>query len=255
MSGAMRGTRWSSSDRQRRGRRGVEIFNANMRGGKGSPYEGGTRVPSFWRWPKGWSGGVDVGALTSHLDLFPTLARITGATVPEDVGAETGGPGSISPAPESDHRVDRSDFVYPRGRLEARGCGRIEVCELLGSQWPLSLVNHSELYDLKADPGRSGISSANIRETPRSCVWPTRSGGRSARRFLSMKTRGRAGGRIRSKNDIASSSRRNRRIRSRRLRIETILGRGRPPLLGLASYGRSYGMAAIRSMTRSLSRW
>ena len=34
------------------------IFNAGMRGSKGTAYQGGTRVPSFWRWPAGFSGGV-----------------------------------------------------------------------------------------------------------------------------------------------------------------------------------------------------
>ena len=33
------------------GTAGTQIFNAGMRGGKGTPYQGGTRVPSFWRWP------------------------------------------------------------------------------------------------------------------------------------------------------------------------------------------------------------
>src|SRR4051794_25136048 len=51
---------------------GAAIFNAGMRGSKNTPYQGGTRVPSFWRWPKGFRGGVDCNALTSHIDIFPT---------------------------------------------------------------------------------------------------------------------------------------------------------------------------------------
>ena len=50
-----------------------------MRGQKGTPYQGGTRVPSFWRWPAAFKGGVDVDALTAHIDIFPTLAEIAGA--------------------------------------------------------------------------------------------------------------------------------------------------------------------------------
>ena len=61
------------------GTQGVKLFNAGMRGMKNTPYQGGTRVPSFWRWPAGFAGGRDVSALSAHIDVFPTLAEITGA--------------------------------------------------------------------------------------------------------------------------------------------------------------------------------
>lgn len=38
------------------GTAGVKTFNAGMRGAKGTPYMGGTRVPAFWRWPAGFTG-------------------------------------------------------------------------------------------------------------------------------------------------------------------------------------------------------
>src|SRR3954467_8778447 len=63
------------------GTAGVKIFNAGMRGSKATPYQGGTRVPSFWRWPGKFQGGRDVAALTAHIDIFPTLAEIAGATL------------------------------------------------------------------------------------------------------------------------------------------------------------------------------
>ena len=40
------------------GTAGCRLFNAGMRGGKGSPYQGGTRVPCFFRWP---DGGIPAG--------------------------------------------------------------------------------------------------------------------------------------------------------------------------------------------------
>ena len=47
------------------------------RGGKISYYDGGTRVPSYVRWPAGGLGGEekgrDVDVLTSHMDWLPTL--------------------------------------------------------------------------------------------------------------------------------------------------------------------------------------
>jgi arylsulfatase A-like enzyme len=47
---------------------GVKVYNAGMRASKVTAYEGGTRVPSFWRWPAAFKGGVDCGALTAHID-------------------------------------------------------------------------------------------------------------------------------------------------------------------------------------------
>jgi arylsulfatase A-like enzyme len=62
-------------------RNGTPVFNAGMRGGKNTPYLGGTRVPSFWRWPGGFKGGVDCDRLTAHLDVFPTLVEVAGAAM------------------------------------------------------------------------------------------------------------------------------------------------------------------------------
>ena len=41
------------------GTAGTKIFNAGMRGSKGSPYQGGTRAAAFFRWP---AGGIPAGA-------------------------------------------------------------------------------------------------------------------------------------------------------------------------------------------------
>lgn len=56
---------------------GVRVFNAGMRGVKSSPYEGGHRVPCFISWPAGGlQGGRDIGTLTAHIDLLPTLVDL-----------------------------------------------------------------------------------------------------------------------------------------------------------------------------------
>jgi arylsulfatase A-like enzyme len=58
---------------------GWQVFNAGMRGNKGSPYEGGHRVPFFLHWPAGGYGkGRSVEALTAHIDVLPTLLELTG---------------------------------------------------------------------------------------------------------------------------------------------------------------------------------
>lgn len=51
-----------------------------LRGGKGSNYDGGTKVPCFIRWVKGGLGGPgksrDVTPLTAHIDWLPTFMDI-----------------------------------------------------------------------------------------------------------------------------------------------------------------------------------
>lgn len=63
------------------GTAGVRDFNAGMRGSKNTPYQGGTRVPAFWRWPGQFKPG-DVDKLTARYDFFPTFAELAGAAIP-----------------------------------------------------------------------------------------------------------------------------------------------------------------------------
>lgn len=59
------------------GTAGCATFNAGMRGTKGTPYLGGTRANSFWRWP-GTLQPADVSKLTAHVDFLPTLVELAG---------------------------------------------------------------------------------------------------------------------------------------------------------------------------------
>lgn len=58
--------------------------NGIYKGGKGNNWEGGIRVPGIVRWPRALPAGVDVDEPTSNMDLFPTLATLAGATLPDD---------------------------------------------------------------------------------------------------------------------------------------------------------------------------
>ncbi|MCK4921371.1 MAG: sulfatase-like hydrolase/transferase, partial [Bacteroidales bacterium] len=56
---------------------GHQIYDAGLRGGKGSEYEGGHRVPFFIRWPeRGIDGGRDIDQLVAHYDLLPTFVDL-----------------------------------------------------------------------------------------------------------------------------------------------------------------------------------
>ncbi len=72
------------------GTAGVNVHNAAMRGGKNTAYLGGTRAASFWRWPFTLKPG-DCKALAAHLDLFPTLTEIAGATLSTEVKSQVEG--------------------------------------------------------------------------------------------------------------------------------------------------------------------
>jgi arylsulfatase len=72
------------------GTAGVRVFNAGMRGQKGTAYRGGTRGASFWRWP-GTLTAADCDRLSAHIDLYPTLAEIAGAKLSSEIEAKLDG--------------------------------------------------------------------------------------------------------------------------------------------------------------------
>jgi arylsulfatase len=69
---------------------GTGVFNAGMRGQKGTAFLGGTRASSFWRWP-GTLKPADVTKLAAHIDFLPTLAELAGAKLDEKVAKQIEG--------------------------------------------------------------------------------------------------------------------------------------------------------------------
>jgi arylsulfatase A-like enzyme len=66
------------------GTRGVDTYNAGMRGCKATPWFGGTRAFSVWRWP-GHFKPQHIDNLAAHVDLLPTLAKLSGAELSKKV--------------------------------------------------------------------------------------------------------------------------------------------------------------------------
>ncbi len=54
-----------------------------LSGKKGSTLEGGQRVPAVIRWPKGIPAGTEVDKVLTAMDVLPTFAKLSGATLPE----------------------------------------------------------------------------------------------------------------------------------------------------------------------------
>jgi arylsulfatase len=135
----------------------MTVYNAGMRGGKGSVYQGGTRVPSFWRWPAAFPGGVDVAQLASNVDFFPTIVEITGAKAPAGVQLDGRSLLPLLQNPKADWS-DRFVFLHASNQGGPPEQRKNEGCAVRNGQF--SLIDHKHLYDLKADPGQNNDVSA-----------------------------------------------------------------------------------------------
>jgi arylsulfatase A-like enzyme len=123
-----------------------EGFNAGMRGIKGSEYEGGHRVPCFFRWPGRLDAGKDRTAVTAHIDILPTLIDLCGLKKP-DVTFD-----GASLRPLLTGKGDwpaRTLFVHSQ-RIDHPEKWR--KCAVMTDRW--RLINGKELYDLHVDPGQ-----------------------------------------------------------------------------------------------------
>jgi arylsulfatase len=138
---------------------GSSVFNAGMRGAKGTVWRGGTRVPSFWRWKGSLPEGVDVPAVTAHLDVLPTLCEIAGVEVPPEVAAKIEGRSLVpllrdATAEWPDRPLVTHQGRWKRGQAAASQFANVRVRE---GRWSLVNVANSpdgwELYDVAADPG------------------------------------------------------------------------------------------------------
>ncbi|MBC8351095.1 MAG: arylsulfatase [Planctomycetes bacterium] len=130
----------------------VRLHTAGFKTGKGSPYEGGTHVPAFWRWKGVLGEGVDISALTAHVDLIKTFTQLAGAKLPEDIQAIDGR--SMLPLLANPKAAwkDRNLFVH-QGRWEKGGDpngSKFKNCAVRNTRW--RFVNNKELYDISVDP-------------------------------------------------------------------------------------------------------
>ncbi|MGH8631323.1 MAG: sulfatase-like hydrolase/transferase [Burkholderiales bacterium] len=120
-------------------------FRAGWRGGKGSAFEGGIRVPCFVRWPGHVAAGSTDSSMRAAMDLFPTILETAGAAPPKDRPID--GRSLFAPAPA------RSLFhIWDRHRPSAK------------SNWSVTRERFKlagrELFDLEADPGEKRDLSA-----------------------------------------------------------------------------------------------
>ncbi len=137
-----------------------------FREGKGTSFEGGQRVPCIMRWKGTVPAGVVANQLASTIDILPTLAAFSGASLPEkkidgvDLSEVLRGNMNASP---------RNEFLYyyRRNALEAVRKGNWKLVfqhpsrSYLGKKpgfdgfpgpAPENTLVYESLYDLRRDP-------------------------------------------------------------------------------------------------------
>ena len=137
--------------------KGETVFNAGMRGKKGSPYDGGHRAICFIRWPGGDLGEPRSVGYASHVtDILPTLAEVLGLRTP-DVTKFDGA--SLAPVLRSTGSAgpDRKIIVQYGGRIRP---AKYSDSSVIWNFW--RLVGEDELYDMASDPGQeTNVAEAN----------------------------------------------------------------------------------------------
>ena len=129
---------------------GAKVFNAGMRGQKGSEYDGGHRVPFFLHWPDGGlTDGRDVNMITSYVDITPTLLKLAGAKAPASVKFDGR---DISPLIFDVPTEAWPDRILVTDSQRVRDPIKWRKSAVMTDRW--RLINGKELYDIKADPSQ-----------------------------------------------------------------------------------------------------
>ncbi len=130
----------------------MAAWNAGMKGKKGTPHEGGVRVPCFVRWPGRIAAERQVDAPAAHLDLMPTLAGLCGVSLPE--GWSGDGVNLSRPLLGDGAFPEERTFFTHVGRWpgdERPERWRTRRFSVRDRRWRLVGL---ELFDMVADPGQ-----------------------------------------------------------------------------------------------------
>ena len=138
-------------------------YAADLRGLKGTTYEGGIRALSFWQWPDGIEGGRRIDAVAGHIDVAPTLLEWAGIAGPSDRPFDGA---SLVPLFRGDPIPERTHFSQVHRGLTPK---LYQNAAVVAGQYKLVLGPNTfndedwsyidepplELYDLETDPGEA----------------------------------------------------------------------------------------------------
>lgn len=137
---------------------GPRYFNAGMKGGKATLWEGGHRVPCFIRWPAGnLRAPCDLPGLVQVQDLLPTLLDLCNVTVPPgtrfdgvSLAAALRGQAVVPPDRMLVINYSRMPHGINRPTPDNPAVPRREGAAVLWQRW--RLLEDRELYNLDDDP-------------------------------------------------------------------------------------------------------
>ncbi|MFP6887967.1 MAG: sulfatase/phosphatase domain-containing protein, partial [Opitutales bacterium] len=117
--------------------------NAPLRGGKGTLYEGGIRVPFFARWPGQIPAASTAEEPIVHVDMFPTFMELAGdgAQYPKDLLKLDGI--SLTPTFQGEKLVRRQPLCFQYGTWQSIRMKNWKLVQVKSEPW--------QLYDLSRD--------------------------------------------------------------------------------------------------------
>ncbi|CAH8281457.1 arylsulfatase A-like enzyme [Mariniflexile fucanivorans] len=138
---------------------GRSVYNAGMKGGKGSQYEGGHRVPLYIRWPNGQlTGGKDIDALVAHYDVLPTFVDLLGLDF-NPVKKLDGK--SLKPLLKNGNVAWENRILYMDTQRE-QNLIKYKKYTVMDDNW--RLIDGTELYDMRTDLGQENNVIATHQE-------------------------------------------------------------------------------------------
>ena len=129
---------------------GNEVFNAGMRGKKGSVYEGGHRVPFIAHWPAaGWNTMHRCDILCHAVDVVPTVVGLAGGKKPQSLRWDGV---SIETLLDPKQDADIGDRMLVTDSQRIRDPIKWRKTAVMSQQW--RLINGVELFEIKKDPSQ-----------------------------------------------------------------------------------------------------
>jgi len=130
-------------------------MNTPLRDGKGSLYEGGTRVPLLWSWPGHIPAGTVSPAVVGHIDLYPTLLDLL--ELPRPAQQKFDGV-SYAQVLRKTGTLEREAFFNYFPHASHGGGVSVRAGDWKLIRWfgePADAATRFELYDLRNDLGET----------------------------------------------------------------------------------------------------